>query len=196
MEERRIKKWLRVIAFVKLISSMIGLYFHFLIQPGIEESLNWFDLFYFYFNSLAELIIFAGLWRFKPWGWKAAVLLIPISYLFVVYDYITDYVAWVGILLAPFILLDVFILRYLFKRQVMIFCKVSSIVLSHLRYSPEVLLNLAMYFVVSEFGSELVGIGVVLAILMGFGVAKRYRKKKPEDLTTASTGSAINPASR
>jgi len=199
MEEQKIKKWVRVIAIVELMSSMVGMCFHVLIQSGIiQETLNWVVLFDFYFNTAAGLIIFAGLWHPKPWGWRVAVLLIPISYLFVLYDYINDYFAWIGLFYAPFVLLDVFILRFLFKPEVMTFCRVSSRVLSRMRWLPNALLDLAIFFVVSAFGNELIGIGVVVAVFLGFSLAKRYRKKnsKPEDVTTASTGSAIDPASR
>ena len=126
-QQTKIKRWISIIALWKLVTSLIGICFYILIQLDIiEETFTRFDVFAFFFSSVAGLTIFVGLWRFEPWGWKAAVLLIPIYWVIESYGLISGYFLGLGIFTSPFIMIDAAILSYFFKPEVMKFCQIFS----------------------------------------------------------------------
>jgi len=171
----KIKRWIRIIALWTLVSSLANICFYVLIQLNIiEEPLTGFDVFNFYFSTLAGLTIFVGLWCFEPWGWKAAVLLIPISWVIGCYGLITDYSRGLAIGTSLFVILDAAILRYLFKPEVMNFCHVFTSPLLKLKWTWKGLFLLALYLIVFDIFGNLVGIITVLAIFMGIRTAKKY----------------------
>jgi hypothetical protein len=114
------------------------------------------------------------------------------------YDLLFNYPNLVRLLAVPFIALDVLIVRYLFRSEVRRSCNAFPSLFSRLKRSSDVLFHLDIYLFVSGVGSELIGIGAVLAVLMGFGAAQRYKRtiEKAQDIATAPTGSAIRTASR
>ncbi len=174
-QQTKIKRWIRIIALWTLVGSLFGICFHILIQLNIiEEPLTRFEVFDFYFSTLAGLTIFVGLWRFEPWGWKAAVLLIPISWVLSSYGLITDYLRGLGILISPFVILDAVILRYLFKPEVTNFCQIFSTRLLKLKWTWKGLFLLALYLFVNDIFGGLVGIVTVLAVFLGIMTAKKY----------------------
>ena len=188
----KIKRWIRIIALWTLVSSLASICFYVLIQLNIiEEPLTGFDVFNFYFSTLAGLTIFIGLWLFEPWGWKAAVLLIPISWVIDCYGLITDYSRGLAIATSLFAILDASILRYLFKPEVMKFCHIFSTPLLKLRWTWKGLYLLALYLIAIGVSGHLVGIITVLAIFLGIRTAKKYidqrTKKGKKNELPAST---------
>ena len=179
MEQRKkIKRWIRIIALWTLVGLLFGICFHILIQLNIiEEPLTRFEVFDFYFSTLASLTIFVGLWCFEPWAWKAAVLLIPISWALGSYGLITDYLQGLGILISPFVILDAVILRYLFKPEVMNFCQIFSTPLLKLKWTWKGIFLLALFLIVIDIFGNLIGIITVLAIFLGIMTAKKYMRK-------------------
>ena len=186
-QQTKMKKWIRIIALWELVSSLFGICFYIPIQLNIiKETLTRFDVFDLFFSILAGLILFMGLWRFKPWGWKAAVLLIPVSRVIGCYGLMTDYFRGLGIFTSPFIIIDAVILSYLFKAEVMNFCQVFSTPLLKLKWSSKGLFLLALYLIVNDIFGNLVGIFTVLAIFLGIMTAKKYMRKlkTSKDLTS------------
>jgi hypothetical protein len=185
-QHTKIKKWIRIIALWTLVSSLFGICFYILIQLNIiEETLTRFDVFDLFFSILAGLILFIGLWHFEPWGWKAAVLLIPISWVIGCYGLITDYFRGLGIFTSPFIIIDAVILSYLFKAEVTNFCQIFSTPLLKLKWSSKGLFLLALYLIVNDIFGNFVRIITVLAIFLGIMTTKKYMGKlrTSKDLT-------------
>lgn len=179
METNKMKLWIRIIALWALFTSFVTIAFYFLIKIGtINETLTSFDLFEILFDVIAGLVIFTGLWRFTPWGWKTTVLLLPLSWIFATYILMIDYERGYGVITSPFIIIDALILRYLFKPGVREFCKISSTFLLRLQWSANVLFLLALFLIVYDIFGGLFGLSTVLAIFLGVMTAKRYKRKR------------------
>jgi hypothetical protein len=185
-QHTKIKSWITIIALLALACSLVNICFYILIRFGvIEETLSKFDTFELFFGTLAGLTIFIGLWLFEPWGWKAAVLLIPISWVIGCYGLITGYFRGLAIGTSLFVILDAAILRYLFKPKVMNFFKIFSTPLFKLKWTWKGLFLLALYLIVIDLFGNLVAIITVLAIFLGIKTAKKYMEKlrTSKDLT-------------
>ena len=177
-QHTKIKSWITIIALLALACSLVNICFYILVRFDIiEETLSKFDIFELFFSTLAGLTIFIGLWLLEPWGWKAAVLLIPISWVIGCYGLITDYFRGLAIGTSLFVILDAAILRYLFKPEVMNFCQIFSTPLLRLKWTWKGLFLLALYLIVIDIFGHLVGIITVLAIFLGIKTAKKYMEK-------------------
>ena len=151
MEPDKIQRWLKIIALWSLFTAILGTFFYILIQVRIiDEKIKTFDLFEFYFNTIAGFMVFVGIWRFKSWGWKAAVLFIPVSWALSVYAMAIDYQRGTGMLTSFFLIIDALILRYLFKDDVIEFFQITSKFLIKLKLSASVLFFTAFFLFVSD----------------------------------------------
>jgi hypothetical protein len=178
VDTKKIKKWIKTIALWHLICAAINLVL--LILPYlsiIQERLAIHDYVEASVNAIGGLAIFLGLWRVAPWGWKIAVLFIPISWGYVSYDLFIDYQDGVGLLLSPFIFIDCLILRFLFKEHVREIFKISSPNWIKLSWLVGPLLIFAFFLLIHDLVNDIVAIFLALAISMGFHTANKYRRR-------------------
>ncbi|MHC4216156.1 MAG: hypothetical protein ACYSWP_22610 [Planctomycetota bacterium] len=187
MEKDRIKKWIRIIAAFNLLITLVGIGFYILTVNGvIDETFTEFEVFDFYVSTLMGLVIFLGLWRLESWGWKSAIILIPLSWVFCLFELFVDYDEYIGLFIAPFLVIDALILRYLFKPHVCQFFNIISSPLLRFQWLVNALLLLALFLAVKDIFSGLVGLITVIAVILSLGTAKKHMEKltKGKDLTS------------
>ena len=178
MDTKKIKKWIKTIALWQLICAVINLVLLILPQLStIQVRLTLHDCIEASVNSIGGLAIFLGLWRFTRWGWKIAVLFIPLSWAYVTYDLFIYYQDGVGLLISPFILIDCLIFRFLFKGQVTELFKISSTNWTKLSWLGGPLFILAVFLLIHDLLNDIIAMVLAVAILMGFHTAKKYRRK-------------------
>lgn len=178
MDTKKIKKWIKTIALWHLICAVINLVLFILPYLSIiQEGLAMHDYVAASVNAIGGLAIFIGLWRFTPWGWKIAVLFIPISWGYVAYDLFIDYQHGVGLLLSPFIFIDCLILRFLLKEHVREIFKISSPNWIKLSWLVPPLLILAALLLIHDLVNDIISIILALAILTGLHTVNKYRRK-------------------
>jgi hypothetical protein len=178
VDTRKIKKWIKTIALWQLICAVINVILFILPQLSTIQVKNTLHVcIEALVNIIGGLIIFSGLWRFTPWGWKIAVLFIPFSWAYVTYDLSVDYQRGIGLLLSPFMLIDCAILHFLFKRKVTEILRISSTNLLKLSWLVVPLFILAVLLLIHDLVNDIVAIFFAVAILMGFYAAKKYRRK-------------------
>ena len=178
VDTNKIKKWIKTIALWQLICAAINVLLFILprlstfqaeptLHNCIEASVN----------IIGGLTIFIGLWWFTPWGWKVAVLFIPLSWASVIYDLFIHYQRGIGLMISPFILIDCLILRYLFKKQVMEIFKISSTNWIKLSWLVGPLFVLAIFILIHGLLNDIIAIVLALAILLVFHTANKHRRK-------------------
>ena len=178
MEHVKIRKWIRIIALWLLVSSLGGICFYVLVQVSvIDESFTNLETFDFYVSTLMGLTIFVGLWRCESWGWKAAIILIPLSWVLGIYELFVKYERGIGIVTAPFIIIDALILNYLFRPSVRSFLSITSNFLLRFQWVAKVFLFVALFLVVNDIFGEIVGVITVMAVVFGIGTAKKYKER-------------------
>ena len=178
MDTKKIKKWIKTIALWHLICAVINPVLFILPHLSIiQEKLTSHDYVEASVNTIGGLAIFLGLWRFTPWGWKIAVLFIPLSWGYVTYDLFIDYQHGVGLLLSQFILIDCLILRFLFKEHVREIFKITSPNWIKLSWLVGPLLIFAVFLLIHDLVNDIVAFVLALAILIGFHTANKYRRK-------------------
>jgi len=178
VDTRKIKKWIKTIALWQLICAVINVVILILPQLStIQAKLTLHDGIEASVNTIGGLAIFLGLWRFTHWGWKIAVLFIPLSWAYVTYDLFIDYQNGVGLLISPFMLIDCLILRFLFKRKVTEIFKISSTNLIKLSWLVGPLFVLAVFLLIHDLVNDIIAIVLAVATLMGFHTANKYRRK-------------------
>jgi len=178
VDTKIIKKWIKVIALWQLICAVINVVLFILPQLStIQIKLALHDCIEASVNTIGGLVIFLGLWRFTGWGWKIAVLFIPLSWAYVTYDLFIDYQHGVSLLISPFILIDCLIFRFLFKGQVTEIFKISSTNWIKLSWLGGPLFILAVFLLIHDLLNDIIAIVLAVAILMVFHTASKYRKK-------------------
>ena len=178
MDTKKIKKWIKIIALWQLICAVINVVIFILPHLStIQAKLALHDCIEALVNTIGGLAIFLGLWRLAPWGWKFAVLFVPLSWGYVSYDLFIDYQHGVGLLLAPFMLIDCLILRFLFKEHVREIFKISSPNWIKLNWLVAPLLIFAAFLLIHDLVNDIIAIILALAILMGLHTANKYRRK-------------------
>jgi len=178
VDTKKIKKWIKTVALWQLICVVINLFLVILSQlstiqlkfalPGYIEAS---------FNVIGGLVIFLGLWRLAPWAWKVAVLFIPLSWAYVACDLFIDYQHGVGLIIFPFILIDLLILRFLFEKEVTDIFKISSIDWIKLSWLVGPLFLLAVSLLIYDLLNDIIAIILALAILTGYYRVDKYRRK-------------------
>ena len=178
VDTKKIKKWIKIIALWQLICAVINVVIFILPHLStIQAKLALHDCIEALVNTIGGLAIFLGLWRFTPWGWKFAVLFVPISWGYVSYELFIDYQHGVGLLLSPFILIDCLILRFLFKEHVREIFKISSPNWIKLSWLVAPLLIFAVFLLINDLLNDIIAIVLALAIFMVFHTANKYRRK-------------------
>jgi hypothetical protein len=178
VDTRKIKKWIKTIALWQLICVAINVVL--LILPQLSTSqvkITLHDCIEASVNIIGGLTIFLGLWRFTPWGWKIAVLFIPLSWAYVTYDLFLDYQRGVGLLISPFMLIDCSILRFLFKGKVTEIFKISSTNLIKLSWLVGPLFILATFLLIHDLVNDIIAIVLAVGTLIGFHTANKYKRK-------------------
>ncbi len=166
---------------------LAGIVFYILTVNGIvDEKFSELEVYDLYLSTPIGLAIFIGLWRLKPWGWKLAVIFIPLSWSIGLIELYSDYYRGLGLITAPFIIVDALILNYLFKPKVHQFLKISSSPLLRLQWLVKVLFLLALFVAVKDIFGGLVGLITVTVVLLGVGTARKTIKtiEKTHDLTS------------
>jgi hypothetical protein len=182
--QEAIVKWLRIICLYVFFSFVANASFYVLVYLGIiNETLSTFDMIDLIYVAISTLVILTGLWRFKPWGWKSAVLLIPIALLIDMYGLISVYERGMGVIAAPFVAIDGAVMRYLFRENVMRFCGVSSALFFKLKWTASGFFLYAAFLFVNDIFGAIVAICLVIAVAMGLAVSKR-QKNRIRDMST------------
>jgi hypothetical protein len=178
VDTKKIKNWIKAIALWQLICAVINVVLFILPQfSTIQVELALHDCIEASVNSIGGLVIFLGLWRFARWGWKVAVLFIPLSWAYVTYGLFIDYQHGIGLFISPFILIDCLILRFLFKAKVIEIFKISSTNWIKLCWLVGPLFILAVFLLINDLLNDIIAIVLAVAILMGFHTASKYRRK-------------------
>jgi len=178
VDTKKIKKWIKTVASWQLICAAINLFLVILSQLSIIQlKFALPDYIEASFNVLGGLVIFLGLWRLAPWGWKVAVLFIPLSWACVACDLFIDYHRGVGLIIFPFILIDLLILRFLFKKEVTEIFKISSTDWIKLSWLVGPLFLLAVFLLIHDLLNDIVAVILALVILTGCYTANKYRRK-------------------
>jgi hypothetical protein len=175
---RKINKWIKTIALWQLICAIMNVVI--LILPHfltIQAKLTLHDWIVASVNAVGGLVIFLGLWRFTPWGWKVAVLFIPLSWSYVTYDLFIDYQHGAGLFISPFIFIDCLILRFLFRRQVAEIFRISSPNWIKLSWLVSPLFIVAVFLLIHDMLNDIISIFLAAAILIGFHTANKYKRK-------------------
>ena len=181
MESIKIDKWLKIIALWSLFTALLSTCFYILTQVGIiDEKITRLDLVEFLFNTIAGFAVFVGIWCLKSWGWKAAILLIPVSWILSAYSMAIDYYRLLGIFSSPFIIIDGFIMRYLFKDDVIELFQIKSSFLLKLKWCANGLFLMALFLIVIDIFGDIVAIVTILAIFMGAQVSRKIKTKQKE----------------
>jgi hypothetical protein len=127
--------------------------------------------------SMMGLIIFIGLWSFEPWGWKLAIILIPLSWAVYSMTLFVDYERGLGLITAPFLVVDALILNYLFKSQVSQLFNIISTSLFRMQWLVKALLLLALFLSLKDIFGGLVGLITIIVILIRPWSSKKNDKK-------------------
>jgi hypothetical protein len=140
------KRWVRVIALWSLLCSLTGIGFLWLSWVNVPKVfLKPLDVINLFFIFLSGLVIFGGLWRCRPWGWKTSVLLIPLSWLPGVVGMLMTHNKGQGILSAPFVLIDAICLHYLLRAEIRQLCGISYALWAPLRWGVGGLISLTLF---------------------------------------------------
>lgn len=178
MASKQIKKWIRIIAAYSLLSTVTGVVFYALVQFRlIEEQLTTRDHIDFFIDTIAGLTIFVGLWKLTTWGWKFTIIFTLISWIYFMSDLFFDYERFMGIFLAPFIIIEALILRYLLSSDVRSFFNISSQFFNRLYWTPAALFLLAVFLIVKDIFDGIVGLVTVIGLYLGLRVSRKYKKK-------------------
>ena len=91
-----------------------------------------------------------------------------------------DYYKGLGIVSAPFIIIDALILRYLFKNVVLEFFHITSKFFLKLKLSANGLFLMALFLVVNDIFGDIVGIIIVIAIFIGLQTARKIKVQRKD----------------
>ena len=81
-----------------------------------------------------------------------------------------------GIVAAPFIIIDALILRFLFAPDVRHAFNITSQFFIRLNWIPTALFLLAAFLVITDFFDGIVGMVTVIGIYMGLRISKKAKK--------------------
>lgn len=180
MESERIKKWIRIIAgwslFLAIDSAALYLLIYFKI---VDDAFKLHDHIDFIVGTVAGLIIFIGLWKVTSWGWKFTIIVTSLSWIYSTFDIFIESERFIGVVAAPFIIIDALILRFLFKTDVRLFFNITSSFFIRLNWIPTALFLLAAFLVTTDFFDDVVGIVTVIGIYLGLRISKKSKKDLP-----------------
>lgn len=170
-------KWIRIIAFWTLITALLNLFFYGLVQFSvIKGSFSLLDHLDVMTNSLIGLLTFWGLRRHAPWGWKLAVVAIPVSWLYGVYSISRNYQPGMGVVTSVFLFIDAAILIFLFTPAALKVFQITArwISLEWLKYP---LLVTAVFLLSLDFLGNLGGVMSAFAFFVVFFIWNRNRQE-------------------
>lgn len=174
------KRWVKIIALYALLWIIIntGFYIYFLNpQSVIEEQLTLADHIDYFINTSAYIIIFIGLWIVASWGWKVSVIFIPLSFVYGIIHLYVDYEWGLGLFLAAFIMIDAFILRFLFTPDIKRLFQLPIEAWKKLEWTVSMAFILAAFVFAYDLVNQMVAITLTLSLFFGFRIAKKYKKK-------------------
>ncbi len=174
----KIEKWIKIIALWHVVCAAINVSLFLLVYLSIiDQSLRLTDYVETFVNTFGSLAIFLGLWRVSPWGWKIAVLFIPLSWAYVTHDLFIDYQHGIGLLISPFMLIDCLIVRFLSKEHVRDIFKISSPSWIRVGWLVVPLFILAVFLLVNDLVHDIIAIVLAFTLVTAFHTANRYRRK-------------------
>ena len=182
------KRWVKVISVLYLVYALGSLSVHALTELSIVNDGLKTDVFETAVSIIGNLALFVGLWRFSTWAWHFAILYIPLSWLYMLYHMLGDYEKGIGLLIAPFLLIDGFVLRFLFKSEVRDVFALSAASWLKLNWLGSLLLLLAGYLIVQDLFGSLIAFIFALAMFMGIRSVQEYKRKYRIRENTCETG--------
>lgn len=187
MEKDTIRRWIKTIAAFILLITVGGIVFYILSTNDIiDETITKLEVLDFYISTIVGLVMFLGLWRLETWGWKSAVIFIPLSWVIYLFEFFADYEWGLGLFTAPFIIIDALIPNYLYKPQVCQFFQIFSSPLLRLQWIVKALFLLALFLAVMDIFSGLVAFITVVVVFCALVKTRKTTKhlKTSEDLTS------------
>jgi len=171
-------KWIEIIAFWVLITTLLNLFFYGLVQSSvITGSFSLPDHLDVMVNSLIGFLTWWGLRRHAPWGWKVAVVGIPGSWIYGIYSISQHYQPGMGVITALFLSIDTAIFIFLFRPAVLRMFQITArwIALAWLQYP---LLVTTVFLLSIDFLGNLGGVMAAFAFFVIFSLWQRTRHEK------------------
>lgn len=178
MDTQKIKRWIRVIAAWSLFSAIVSAVFYTLARFNfIEDEVTTSDHFDFIIGTFGGLLLFVGLWRQAAWGWKITITLTFLYWIYSIFDLFIEYQRFLGLIVAPFIVIDALIIRYLLRDDVRSTFNITSHFLTRLNWLPTVLFLMAGFFAVKDLFNDFVAIVTVIALFSGLSLSRKYKNQ-------------------
>jgi len=146
------KKWLRIIAIWSLLTAALGFGFYLLVLfSDIEKTFTILEHVDVAVSTILNILICIGLWRSAGWGWKVAVISIPLVWMYSIYTISTDYKPGAGLFFSFFLFIDTAILHFLFRKSVRNILNISSRFWSGLHWIKYPLFFSAIFLLLLDF---------------------------------------------
>ena len=179
MDTQKIRRWIRIIAAWSLLLTLAGAAFYILSYfEVIDDQPKTRDLIDFMIGTIGGLIIFVGLWKQTSWGWKFTIALTFLYWIYSIFDFFIEYERFTGLIMAPFIVIDALIIRYLFRIDVRNTFNITSHFLIRFNWIPTSLFLLAGFLLVKDLFNDFVAIFTISAIFLGLRLSRKYRNGK------------------
>ncbi len=179
MDTQKISRWIKVIAAWSLFSALVSAAFYVLSYfKVIEDQLTASDHIDYLIGTIGGLIIFVGLWKQTAWGWKFTIISTFLYWVYSTFDFFVEYERFVGLIMAPFIVIDAFIIRYLLRVDVRSTFNITSHFLIRFNWMPISLFLMAGFFSVKDLFNDFVAIVTVIALFSGLRLARKYKNEK------------------
>ncbi len=184
----------RIIALWRLLISLLNIGFLILFQYVlIAETISVNDLFGFLFSTIGNLILFIGLWRFSPLGWKSTIVFIPISWSYTIINLYVEHETGVGILLCIFAFIDGSILKHLFNGEVLRQFRISSTKWIKLKPIGNLVMILAVFLITIDFFDTILATVISIFLVVGLEKAWGGKRKAAPQCEKCDTGRLSRP---
>lgn len=174
-------RWIRLIALWSLVTAVLNLLFYTLVQfAWIRGALSLTDHIDVFLNSLLGFLTFIGLWRQAPWGWKIAVIAIPLSWVYGIYNLSLNYRTGMGVIVSTFLWIDFAIFIFLFQPPVVKRFQIASFWLT-LEWIKYPLLVTAVFLMSLDLAGNRGAVAIAFLVFVVMMIWKRSRTADSND---------------
>jgi hypothetical protein len=168
-----------VVAVWSLLLALCGIALYFLAGLHVlAVSLTERDHIVFLIRTTAGLLTGIGLWKLLSWGWAFAVLFTFLSWLATLFDLLSAHAGILDLAIAPFILIDAFITRYLYRPEVRQVFKITSPILMRLDWIPTSLFLFAVWLIARNLITDVIALATILVFFLGLRTLRWHRKRR------------------
>jgi hypothetical protein len=174
-------RWIDIIALWVLVMAGLNLFFWGLVQLSwLKGSFSAADHIDILGNSFIGIFIAHGFRRHAAWSWKLAVIAIPCSWLYGIYDISQDYQPGMGFITGIFVLIDSVIVTFLFTPAVAKLFHINTF-WSNLAWLKYPLLVTGVFLLGFDIFGNIGGIVSGVAVFVGIKFWERYRCDSPTE---------------